>query len=521
VISGINRETVDFVIVGAGSAGCTLYHQLSQIYPGSFVLIEAGVSPAKHETSSTSHHTPVHYPKLFRSNLDWNYQTQPQEFLGNRKVHWPRGKGLGGSSLINAMIYLPGSAGDWNALANSWSIASDELRQHLPHQIPTALWPSATEPEIHPLSRTFLEACQQKLQQPPCDFLADADYTFNAFPRSTFRGRRVNAYQAFVSVKATAKQVSVVTDSVVQQILFEGNRAVAVLCYRQGKPHLYIANQAIILCAGAVESPAILMRSGIGDPHELSSHGISVIQDLPGVGRNLQDHLLMPLIVASKRSSLTNKPTLEEQQSYRWSGHGPQASNIAEAGCFFEFNAQHIPQLQVHFTPTHYLEYPLRDAPTGAFTLGLTLLQPHSRGSIRLTSTNPLDPPRIDPSYLSAPKDLAVLVDGFQFIRELASTVPLSFCSSEEILPGEKRGTGPALERAIRAFVQTVFHPAGTCAVGTNGESVVDTNFLVHGMKALFVVDASVFDRIPACNPAAQVMALASVAAQRIHATLR
>lgn len=515
MISGTNRESVDFVIVGAGSAGCTLYHQMAASIGGSYRIIEAGSSISKCPYPSPQ--TPLHYPQLFRSSVDWNYQTLPQEHLAHRKLNWPRGKGLGGSSLINAMIYLPGSPGDWAALAEDWNVNPGDLRQHLPHQIPTALWHNAEHPEIHPLTRHFIEACQNWRQQSPCNFLDQEEYTFGIFPRSTKCGRRVDAYQAFVAVQATAKQLAVETDTRVERILFDHQRAVAVQCSSKGKAEIYTANKGIILCAGTIESPAILMRSGIGEAAHLESLRIPVLQDLPGVGRNLQDHLLMPMIYESKSSSLTNQPTLTEQQHYRWYGQGPLASNIAEAGCFMPSQTSSgLPDLQIHFTPTHYLEYPIRPEPTQAFSLGLTLLQPHSRGRITLASADPYHAPLIDPAYCSDPRDMHMLIDGVEQCRQLAILEPLASIRGHEILPGEKRATGSALERAVRAFVQTVFHPVGTCAVGDSVDSVVDREFRVHGTEGLHVVDASVFNRIPACNPAAQIMALASLAATRI-----
>ncbi len=515
MISGTNRESVDFVIVGAGSAGCTLYHQLAASSGGSYRIIEAGSRFSSQPSPQT--HSPVNYPKLFRSPLDWNYQTLSQHHLAHRRLNWPRGKGLGGSSLINAMIYLPGSACDWDALAADWTIEPNELRQHLPHQIPTALWHCAEQPEIHPLTRRFIDTCQDWQKQPASDFLEHKDYTFGIFPRSTKCGRRVDAYQAFVALPATAKLVAVETDTQVERILFDGQRAVAVQCLSKGKVQIYSAKKGIILCAGAIESPAILMRSGIGEASLLESLHIPVRHDLPGVGRNLQDHLLMPIIFESTTSSLTHRPTLTEQQHYRWYGQGPLASNIAEAGCFmYSPTSKGLPDLQIHFTPTHYLEYPVRPEQTQAFSLGLTLLQPHSRGRITLASAEPYHAPLIDPAYCSDPRDMHKLITGIEQCRQLAMLEPLASICGHEILPGEKRSTGSALERAVRAFVQTVFHPVGTCAVGNSVDSVVDREFRVHGTEGLHVVDASVFNRIPACNPAAQIMTLASLAATRI-----
>jgi choline dehydrogenase-like flavoprotein len=414
------------------------------------------------------------------------------------------------------MIYLPGSAGDWKALAARWEADPESLRLHLPHQIPKALWPCAEKPEIHLLSHLFLDACRGWRDPGISRFLAEEDYTFGPFPRTMRSGRRIDAYQAFVAVEAVAKRVSVRTNTQVSRIVFDRKRAVAVECHEQGKAITYAARKGILLCAGAIESPALLMRSGIGSAPHLQSLGISVINDLPGVGRNLQDHLLMPTIFESRIPSLTSVPTLEDSQRYRWHGKGPLASNLAEAGCFMDRNAAGIPQLQIHFTPTHYLEYSVRAEPTSAFSLGVTLLQPFSRGQITLASADPSQAPWIDPGYLTDSRDLERLTEGIAACRELAGRMPLACIKGRELLPGEKRSSKMALGRAIQAYAQTVYHPVGTCAVGTSGESVVNTDFRVHGTEGLYIVDASVIDRIPACNPAAQIMALASLAADRI-----
>lgn len=515
MISRTNGEVADFIIIGAGSAGCTFHHQIACSNHGSTIILEAGSPPNELPDNINVVH-PLTYPKLFRSSLDWNFQTQSQPNLAHRKIAWPRGKGLGGSSLINAMIYLPGSLGDVRALAERWNISPDELASHFPHRIQTALWHHAQSPKIHPLSQAFIETTCTSQSISPSEFLKANHYTVGSFPKSIWHGRRLDAYQAFVAIDAAAKRTRVFSDTLVDKIQFEQGRAVAVNCIQEGKRRQFFARRGIILAAGSIASPMILQRSGIGPAIDLEKLGIRVIQNLPAVGHNLQDHLLLPIIFGSNLGSLPRLPTLSETQQFRWHGTGPLSSNIAEAGWFASFDSQEIPQLQIHFTPTHYLEYPVRDQPTTAFTLGLTLLQPKSRGRISLHSACPLEPPRIDPNYLSADEDLHTLCDGVERCRELTSHSPLSGLKTSELLPGTRKSKGFGLERSIQAWCQTVFHPIGTCSIGDENLGVVDSNFKVHGVEGLYVVDASVFDRIPACNPAAQIMALASLAATRI-----
>jgi len=517
---------MDFIIIGAGSAGCLVASQLAQKEPGKVLLIEAASPATRFKTHSSvqlslQRSTPVRYSKLFRSQVDWNYTTEAQRHLGQRRIAWPRGKGLGGSSLINAMIYLPGARADWLQLARTWNIDPQLLRRHLPHlqsESPhTQLnWTIDSQPEIHPLSEAFLSACQASRNESRCNFLEHCDYSHGVFPRSTFFGRRVDAFQAFAAIPTTAKRLHVETNLKVRRIILEQQKAVGVEVVDGNHCRTIYAKRAIILAAGAVETPAILLRSGIGDPKSLRALDIEVVHELPAVGQHLQDHLLLPIIFGSNTPSLPANFTVSQQQQFRWSGTGPLTSNLAEVGSFSLNHANARPETEIHFTPTHYLEYPLRESPTAAFTLGLTLLQPRSTGSITLSSADAAQPPLIDPGYLSDDADMITLLDGLEAARELAATQPLAAYSSGELIPGKQKKNRQQLERAIRAWVQTVYHPVGTCRVGSAADSVVNTNFSVHGLNSLYIADAYIFRHIPACNPAAQIMTLASLASERI-----
>jgi len=516
---GSNANFWDYVIVGAGSAGCAIAAHLSSRNRGKCLLVEAG---GGHQSALVT--VPAYYPHTFKTDLDWNYTTAPQKHLVNRQLHWPRGKGLGGSSLINAMIYLPGPKEDWLHLAQVWKIDSDSLRNKLPHllKVESSLidkaWPIQAAPEVHALSQAFLEAANKFTGKPICNFLQSDVYESGVFPRSQFVGRRVSAFHSLTALAKLNGWLSVKSRSNVSKIILQGKRAIGIETISlDGTVETIIARKGIVVCAGTIESPSLLMRSGIGPEKILREIGVRCHHVLEGVGENLQDHLLLPVIFSSRTSSLASRFSIRDQQLHRWRGLGPMTSSIAEAGFFIGGDDKRPPHTQIHFTPTHYLEYPLRDSPTDAFTLGVTLLHPLSRGRVTVQSADYRDKPVIDPDYLSFREDMQKLKDGLGIAREIAQCQPLRDLCEEELLPGKRRTSDSQIQRSIQSWVQTIYHPVGTCRIGEDSAAVVDHQFRVRGLEGLFVADASVLDRIPSCNPSAQIMALAALAAERIE----
>lgn len=516
---GSNVNSWDYVIVGAGSAGCAIAGYLSSRNRGKCLLVEAG---GRQQSAQVT--VPVYYPHTFRTDVDWNYTTTLQKHLGNRRLRWPRGKGLGGSSLINAMIYLPGPKEDWMHLARAWKVDSDSLCKRLPHllQVESSLidpaWPIQATPEVHSLSQAFLQSVSKLTGKPSCDFLESDVYGAGVFPRSQFAGRRVNAFHSLTAIAQLNRWLTVKSDCHVSKIILQGKLATGIeTVSSNGTVEMMMARKAVIVCAGTIESPTLLMRSGIGPEKELKEIGVHCHQLLEGVGKNLQDHLLLPVIFSSRTSALASRFSIKDQQLYRWQGLGPMTSSIAEVGLFLGGDDQQPPHTQIHFTPTHYLEYPLRESSTDAFSLGVTLLHPLSRGRVTIQSNDYRDRPLIDPDYLSRDEDMVILREGLAIAREIAECGPLRDSRDEELLPGKRRYSDSQIQRSIRSWVQTVYHPVGTCRVGDDSAAVVDHQFRVHGLDGLFIADASVLDRIPSCNPSAQIMALALLAAERIE----
>jgi choline dehydrogenase len=516
---GSNANSWDYVIVGAGSAGSAIAGYLSSRNQGKCLLVEAGRG---HQSAQVT--VPAYYPHTFQTDLDWNYTTAPQKHLANRRLHWPRGKGLGGSSLINAMIYLPGPKEDWMHLAQIWKVDIECLRKKLPHllQVESSLidtaWPVQSTPEIHSLSQAFLQAANKFTGKPICDFLHGDIYEAGVFPRSQFAGRRVSAFHSLTALAQLNGWITVKSHCNVSKIILKEKRAIGVETVSpDGTVETILARKAVIVCAGTIESPSLLMRSGIGPEKSLKEIGVRCHHLLDGVGENLQDHLLLPVIFSSRTSSLASRFSIRDEQLYRWQGLGPMTSSIAEAGLFLGGDVKQPPHTQIHFTPTHYLEYPLRDSPTDAFTLGVTLLHPLSRGRVAIQSDDYRVKPVIDPSYLSCDEDMQKLKEGLGIAREIAECEPLRLQCVEELLPGRRRSNDSQIQRSIQSWVQTIYHPVGTCRVGEDSAAVVDHQFRVHGLEGLFIADASVFDRIPSCNPSAQIMALAMLAAERIE----
>lgn len=339
------------------------------------------------------------------------------------------------------------------------------------------------------------------------------------YDRTVRQGRRCSAAHIFLSTPPA--NLTIRTDTTVRKIQIEGNRATGVSVGDESSQEIIFATNSVVLAAGAIASPQLLMLSGVGPGDELRSHGITPIVDLPAVGHNLADHLAMPVIFSTPaRAAFPSDWSMQQLARWNYLGRGPIGSNLAEAGGFFdlpdtaEFSQlgenQRRRGIQLHVTPTHYLRYPQPDS-QAAMTIAVTASQPSSRGRIRIRSGNPLDPPSIDPGYLNDPVDTKILVEGVAIARRIAGAAPLASLIGEEVLPGSRRSTFEAIEKSIRRFSMTLYHPVGSCQMGTDiANSVVDPNLHVHGLEGLSIADASIFPTIPRANPMALVMMVAN-----------
>jgi len=468
----------DFVIIGAGSAGCVVARVLAEA-GFRVILVEPG-------PKTPADRTPANYINLFGSRDDWGFETVPQKNLANRKIRYPLGRGFGGSSRINAMIWYPPTATELQKLAAVGGFA----------------WSTGS------LSKSFAEVEQWVRPESPL-YVAEVSKRFltasaslaipnSLFARMTREGFRRTA--ADVLDESRAKDRVTKVTAKVQRILFDRNAVsgVEILAEDAVSPERLEVNRAVILCAGAIHSPAILFQSGIGTRDDLMANNTVVIHEHPDVGLNLSDHLIMPVIFATTRDQhFPIAPTANER-----------FSNLAEAGGLVRKDDAGL--IQFHVTPTHYLSYPNVSA-TAAMTVGVNGCQPYSRGRLRFTKSK--QPSHwnieIDPGFLNDSRDVEAILAGVELARSIAAHPDVSSVVVDELIPGSKRQSPEAILRSIQRFAQTLYHPTGTCRMGSDSNSVVDEQLAVRGVEGLHVIDASVLPTIPTVNPNATVMMLA------------
>jgi choline dehydrogenase len=518
---------VDYVIIGAGSAGCVMAARLSEDPNVHVALLEAGGPDDRREI-----HIPAAFSKLFKTPLDWNYATEPQEHLHGRALYWPRGKVIGGSSSINAMIYIRGNPADYN----SWDTAGNHgwsFGEVLPYFLKSedqsrgrsslhgVGGPLRVEDlrTVNPLSRAFVEAAVAAGLPANDDFNGREQFGAGFFQVTQKRGRRQSAADAFLHPARRRANLTVLPHAHATQILLEGNRATGVEYVCDGREYSVHAQREVILCGGAVNSPQLLMLSGIGPAEHLERQGIEVALDLPGVGENLQDHLFLPVAYESKRAvSLANAESLASIVNYMLFRRGMLTSCVAEAGAFLRTRPDlAAPNLQYHFGPVWYLNHGF-DRPAGhGFSIGPTLVRPASRGRLRLRSNFPMDPPLIEPNYLSHESDLETLAFGIDLARRIAAAAPFERFRGAEKFPGASVKTRADVAGYVRSAAESTYHPVGTCKMGRDSMAVVDSSLRVRGIEALRVVDASVMPLIPSGNTNAPTIMIAEKAADMIR----
>ena len=519
----------DFVIVGAGSAGCVLARRLSDDPKTTVLLLEAGGPATQKEFA-----IPAAFSKLFRSPHDWAFYTEPQPHLANRKLYWPRGKVLGGSSSINAMIYIRGHRqdfGHWRSLGNAgWSFADvlpyfkkSENQTRIASEYHGQGGPVCVSDlrTVNPLSRAFVEAAAELGFPLNPDFNGAQQEGFGLYQVTQQRGKRCSAADAFLEPARHRSNLTIHTGAHATRILFDERRAVAVDYLRDGKPEEARAAREILVCCGSVQSPQLLMLSGIGPADHLRSLDIPLVADLPGVGQNLQDHLFLAVSYRCKKPiTLDKAETLANFLKYLVLKKGPLTSNVSESGGFVAITpGAPAPDLQFHFGPVYYLNHGF-DRPEGhGFSIGPTLLRPKSRGRITLDSADPLAPPAIQPNYLSEESDVCVLVQGIHLARRLAQTKAFSFFCGGEYCPGKDIQTEEALADYVRKSAETVYHPVGTCKMGNDAMAVVDDQLRVHGVQGLRVVDASIMPTLIGGNTNATTIMIAEKAADLLRNT--
>jgi choline dehydrogenase len=504
---------VDYIIVGAGSAGCILANRLSENSHTRVLLIEAGGADTKREIR-----IPLAWLKLFKSEVDWDYTTLPQAGLGGRRIYWPRGKTLGGCSSTNAMMAIPGHRADYDGWADrgneGWSF--EELAPHFERVYDRLAVEELRDP--NPLTHGFIEAAVQA-GIPGSKKLGPTDLEgVRLTPVTQRRGRRWSAADAYLRPALRRPNLTVTTNAQVTRVLFDGTRAVGI-AYRQGVDEkIARCAREVILSGGTANSPQLLLLSGVGPLDELAGHRIKPVHELPGVGLNLQDHPVVTCLVeAVNPTTLYAAETAGNLARYLLFHRGMLTSNAAEAAAFIHSRpGLPAPDLELMFAPGLFQNEGLKPASTHGFTIMAIALQPHSVGTIRLRSADPLAKPEIDPAYLSDPagNDLRVLSAGLELTRRIVSMPALTKLSGHEIAPGRE-----AIQAHIRDTTQGLYHPVGTCRMGRDELAVVDHQLRVRGLDGLRVVDASVIPRIPRGHTNLPTMIVAEKAADLIRGT--
>jgi len=517
----------DHIVVGAGSAGCVLAYRLAEAGRSVLVLEAGGDDRGIDEVR-----IPAAFSNLFKTEHDWDYETVEQKHALGRRMYWPRGKLLGGSSSINAQLYVRGNRLDYDGWRDDAGCAGWGYADVLPYFLRAednargasdyhgVGGPLRVEDLrfTHELCHAFVEAAVLHGIAPNADFNGAAQEGAGLFQVTQRRGARWSAADAYLRPATAFPGVRVETDALVTRVLVDGGRAVGVEWVAGGRVHTAQASADVLLAGGAVNSPQLLMLSGIGPAAHLRELGIEVVADVPGVGGNLQDHLAAPAIwLTEGTDSLHDHETLGALLRWQTTRTGPLASPVAEA-CAFVASRPGLPapDLQFHVAAVSFADNALAEPPGPGFTMAPVLVSVASRGSIRLRSADPTWRPAIDAGYLSADEDLEALVAGVALAREIASLGALPKWLREEYLPGAAASTPDGIRDAVRRHSQTLYHPVGTCAMGAGDAGVVDTECRVHGVAGLRVVDASVMPVVPRGNTNAPTMAVAEKAADHI-----
>jgi choline dehydrogenase len=514
----------DYIIIGSGSAGCAIANRLAEDYALRILILEAGPSD-----DSFLLKMPAGFASLGKKTpYNWHYETVPQKHCNDRRMYWPRGKTLGGSSAINAMLYVRGNAWDydqWRQLGNEgWSyqdvlpfFKKAENNERGADDFHGAGGPLNVADQADPakINDAFLTAAEQAGHKRLTDFNGAEQQGVGYYQVTQKNKERWSAASAYLrpAVERNKNNVHVLTGASVERIILDQNHAMGVRYRYKGQDEVARCSRDIILAGGAVNSPQLLMLSGIGPADHLKSVGIRPLFDLPGVGGNLQDHLDASLLQFCKtRDTYDTANKLWSLYQYWKDKKGPGTSPIAESGGFLGTKTGlAAPDIQLHFLPALVVDHGRTKMNKNGYSLHVCTLRPESKGTIRLASQDPKAAPLIDANYLAERKDLDTLIEGVKIGREILAQSGLDPYRAEEFQPGAAVKTDADIEAWVRAKCETIYHPVGSCKMGpsTDPMAVVDNECRVHGIKGLRVVDASVMPTLVGGNTNAPTVMIA------------
>lgn len=522
----------DYIIVGAGSAGCVLANRLSAEPSNRVCLLEAGRSD-----DTPLIRTPMGLAGLLSTRrYNWYFDTEPQAQLEGRRLYWPRGKALGGSSSINAMVYMRGHQADydaWAAAGNAGWAYKDLLpifmehenneRGASPYHRTNGPLNVADVRSPNSLSDRFIDAAVQCGMPRNMDFNGAQQEGAGPHQVTQKNGERWSSARAFLHPVMNRPNLTVLTGAHVTRILFSGKQAVGVEFERKGERQRIEAEREIVLSGGAINSPQLLMLSGVGPKQQLAGLGINLVADLPGVGQNLQDHLDVTVMIRdrSKQAIGVAPGFLPKAIAGLWQywrrREGFLSSNVAEAGGFAKLSPQsELPEVQFHFLPTYLRNHGRDLAPGYGATLHMCQLRPQSRGFIGLKSADPLVAPMIQPNYLSHDDDWDEMLRGLKLARRIFEASAFRDIHGGEVAPGVGVSSDQDLRAYIRRNAETIYHPVGTCKMGNDDMAVVDKELRVHGFSGLRVADASIMPTLIGGNTNAPSMVIGEKCARAI-----
>ncbi|MGJ3231436.1 MAG: GMC family oxidoreductase [Oceanicaulis sp.] len=526
-------DVFDYVIVGAGSAGCVLADRLSASGDHEVCVLEAG---------GKDDQVNIRTPMLLQftitdKKINWNYWTEPQKNLDNRKLFWPRGKTLGGSSSINAMHYMRGALENYDEWgesfgADGWSgeAALEAFKRVEHNENHGEPWHGKDGPlnvkdiaPLNPLTKLYFEACRRRQIPENPDHNGASQEGFGVYQVTQKGGKRCSAADAFLKPAMQRPNLTVVTGALVLRVFIENGRAAGVEIECDGEVQQVIARKEVILSGGALNSPQVLMLSGLGPADHLREHGISVERDLPGVGENLQDHLdIMARASTSKPTSIgysLRKFPATARDVLQWASTGTGNFTVNPVqGCGFvkSSRAGDLPDIQLVFIPALASPHGMETLTGHGMSLHACHLYPRSRGRLTLASADPRAPVVIDPNYLDHEEDVAVMTDCLEISRDILLSDAFQGEFKQLQLPADPAASRSELEDEVRARAETLYHPTSTCAMGSGDLAVTDGQCRVRGVEGLRVVDASVMPRVVGGNTNAPTMMIATRAADMI-----